>query len=95
MARVVRPLQTSGMSYARSQSQTIAAVATPPGRGGIGVIRISGPETPRIAEQLLGEVPSPRQAALRIFRDPDGEMLYAGIALFFPSPASFTVEDLL
>lgn len=95
MARIAVPLQTSGMSHLRSSSQTIAAIATPPGRGGIGVIRISGPEVPRLCEELLGEVPAPRQASLRIFRDEKGEMLDAGIALFFPAPASFTGEDVL
>lgn len=83
------------MSHAPSPSQTIAAVATPPGRGGIGVIRISGPETTRIAQQILGGVPAPRQAAFRMFLDHAGEMLDAGIALFFPAPASFTGEDVL
>jgi tRNA modification GTPase len=83
------------MAHAVSPTHTIAAVATPPGRGGIGVIRISGPDTPRIAEHLLGDVPEPRRAALRIFRDQEGEMLDAGIALFFPAPASFTGEDVL
>ncbi|HSN73425.1 MAG TPA: tRNA uridine-5-carboxymethylaminomethyl(34) synthesis GTPase MnmE [Steroidobacteraceae bacterium] len=74
---------------------TIAAIATPPGRGSIGVLRLSGPHVREIAAAVLGEVPPPRQAALRIFRDPAGEMLDGGIAIFFPAPASFTGEDVL
>ncbi len=76
-------------------SDTIAAVATASGRGGIGVIRISGPRVRHIAEQVLGDVPPARRAALRSFRDEHGEMLDGGIALFFPAPASFTGEDVL
>lgn len=76
-------------------SDTIAAIATPPGRGGIGVIRVSGARVISIAQQLLGDLPEPRRAALRIFRDAQGEMLDGGLALFFPSPASFTGEDVL
>ena len=51
---------------------TIAALATPPGRGGIGVIRVSGPLAPSIAREILGEVPRPRRAVIRPFRDADG-----------------------
>lgn len=78
-----------------SDSDTIAAIATPPGRGGIGVVRISGPHVINIAQHLLGDVPSPRHAALRVFRDAAGEMLDGGLALYFPAPASFTGEDVL
>lgn len=74
---------------------TIAAIATPPGRGGIGILRVSGPQVPDIAVGVLGEVPAPRRAALHVFRDADGEMLDGGIALFFPAPTSFTGEDVL
>jgi tRNA modification GTPase len=76
-------------------SETIAAAATPPGRGGIGVVRISGPAVPTIATSILGDIPEPRHAALRVFRDARGEMLDGGIALYFPAPASFTGEDVL
>lgn len=76
-------------------AETIAAIATPAGRGGIGVIRISGPRVSAIAEQLIGELPAPRRAALRVFRDAAGEMLDGGIVLYFPAPASFTGEDVL
>jgi tRNA modification GTPase len=74
---------------------TIAAIATPAGRGGIGVIRLSGPRVQAIAQEILGGLPTPRCAALRIFRDANGEMLDGGLALYFPGPASFTGEDVL
>jgi tRNA modification GTPase len=84
------------MAYStRSPQDTIAAVATPAGRGGIGVVRVSGPLANAIAEGVLGDVPEPRRAALRIFRDARGEMLDGGLALYFPAPASFTGEDVL
>jgi tRNA modification GTPase len=76
-------------------TDTIAAVATPPGRGGVGIVRVSGNLVPTIATQLLGDVPEPRRAALRIFRDAAGEMLDSGLALYFPGPNSFTGEDVL
>jgi tRNA modification GTPase len=74
---------------------TIAAVATPPGRGGIGIIRLSGPQTAAIAEQLLGAIPPPRQATLQAFRDSGGIVLDEGLALYFPAPHSFTGEAVL
>ncbi len=74
---------------------TIAAVATPPGAGGIGVVRISGPLVPEIARGVFGWVPSPRQALFEGFRGGDGEIIDEGIALFFPAPRSFTGEDVL
>lgn len=76
-------------------TETIAAIATPPGRGGIGVIRISGSNLQPLAEQLLGQVPSPRFASHRLFRAQDGSILDDGLALFFPAPYSFTGEDVL
>ncbi len=74
---------------------TIAAIATAPGQGGIGVIRISGDNTRDIARQLLGDLPKPRYAHFAGFRDTDNEVIDQGIALFFPSPNSFTGEDVL
>jgi tRNA modification GTPase len=74
---------------------TIAAVATPPGRGGIGMVRISGPLAPSIARAMLGEVPAPRHAALATFRAANGEMIDEGIALYFSAPHSYTGEDVL
>jgi tRNA modification GTPase len=76
-------------------SDTIAAIATAPGRGGIGIVRVSGRGCRGIAEALLGGVPGPRVAELHRFRDAAGEPLDEGIALFFPGPASFTGEDVL
>lgn len=76
-------------------SDTIAAVATAQGRGGIGVVRVSGRGCRPIAEALLGRVPQPRVAGLHRFLDATGEPIDEGIALFFPGPASFTGEDVL
>jgi len=74
---------------------TIAAVATPSGRGGIGIVRTSGPAVRRIAQVLLGQLPAPRHAALMKFRDAGGQLLDEGIALYFPAPHSYTGEDVL
>jgi len=74
---------------------TIAAVATPPGRGGIGVVRISGLAARSIAEKLLGRLPAPRRATFARFRDADGNPIDEGLALFFPAPHSYTGEDVL
>lgn len=76
-------------------SDTIAALATPPGRGGIGVIRLSGPAVVAIANATVGVLPEPRRAALVRFRDDDGSELDRGIALYFPAPRSYTGEDVL
>lgn len=78
-----------------SSSRTIAAIATPPGRGGIGIVRVSGPLVRRIAEAILGELPAPRTASLHDFRASDGSAIDTGLALYFPGPASFTGEDVL
>lgn len=74
-------------------NDTIAAVATPPGQGGIGVVRVSGPLSTAIAEAVCGMIPTARQAVLRCFRTASGEILDQGIVLFFPAPHSFTGED--
>lgn len=76
-------------------SDTIAAIATPPGRGGVGIVRVSGPATCAIAQALLGRVPAPRYATLLPFKDAAGNRLDRGLALFFPGPDSFTGEDVL
>ena len=76
-------------------TDTIVAVATANGRGGIGMVRVSGAEVTRIAISLLGALPKPRLAVHRIFRDATGEALDDGIALYFPAPHSFTGEDVL
>jgi tRNA modification GTPase len=76
-------------------SDTITAVATAPGRGGIGIVRVSGRGCRSIAEALLGRVPAPRVAELHRFLDAAGEPIDEGVALYFPGPASFTGEDVL
>jgi tRNA modification GTPase len=75
--------------------ETIAAPATPAGRGGIAVVRVSGPRAREIAQHLLGRTPPPREATLGAFRDADGGLIDRGIALFFPAPHSYTGEDVL
>jgi tRNA modification GTPase len=77
------------------QDDTIVARATPPGRGGIAVIRLSGPGVGEIAAGMLGKLPEPRRAELRKFVDATGEPIDSGIALLFPAPHSFTGEDVL
>jgi len=74
---------------------TIVAAATPPGKGGIGVVRISGPGTAKIATQMLGDLPTPRHATVAEFRGADGAPIDAGLALYFPTPDSFTGETVL
>ncbi|MCW9058786.1 MAG: tRNA uridine-5-carboxymethylaminomethyl(34) synthesis GTPase MnmE [Gammaproteobacteria bacterium] len=76
-------------------SDTIAAIATPPGRGGVGVIRISGAGVPELAARLLGRLPPPRQASLHTFTDAGGRAIDQGLALYFPAPRSFTGEHVL
>ena len=76
-------------------TDTIAAIATAPGRGGVGVIRISGPLAVSVAEAVVGECPPPRHAAYRRFVDAHGEAIDSGLVLYFPGPASYTGEDVL
>lgn len=77
-----------------TSSDTICAIATPPGRGGIGVVRISGPKASDIASRLIGKTPSPRQVAYVSVRSAEG-VIDQGLALYFPGPNSFTGEDVL
>ena len=74
-------------------NDTIAAVATAPGRGAVGIVRLSGPQAFAIAEKLAGPAPAPRHAALRTLRDAAGEPLDRGLVLLFPGPDSYTGED--
>lgn len=76
-------------------TDTIAAVATPPGRGGVGILRISGRGAKDVALAVLGKLPKPRYADYLPFRDAEGSTLDQGIALWFPGPNSFTGEDVL
>jgi len=80
---------------AESDADVIAAVATAPGRAGIGIVRVSGKTLDRLATNLLGRVPAPRTAARVTFRGADGQPIDDGIAVFFAAPASYTGEDVL
>ena len=73
---------------------TIAARATAPGRGGIGIVRVSGPDVKEISRQILGEIPEPRLATYSDFSDGE-DVIDQGIALYFNAPGSFTGEDVL
>lgn len=79
----------------KKPADSIVAVATAPGRGGIGVVRLSGPNLSPLARQLTGGVPKPRLATLTRFLDEAGEEIDEGIALYFPAPRSYTGEDVL
>ena len=76
-------------------TDTIAAIATPPGRGGVGIIRVSGPLAKTIANTILGKVPQPRFADYLPFLDQNNEVIDSGLALYFVGPNSFTGEDVL
>ena len=71
------------------------AVATPPGRGAISIVRLSGPGIPALCEALTGALPAPRYAALCDFRESDGALIDRGLALYFPAPHSYTGEHAL
>ena len=83
------------MNHKAAQSDTIAALATPAGRGGVGIIRVSGPLVAVIAQKVLGKLPAPRLAAYLPFYDLDDNIIDTGLALYFPHPHSFTGEDVL
>jgi tRNA modification GTPase len=76
-------------------TDTIAAIATPPGHGGVGMVRVSGPAVPAIAHALFGKLPRARLAGLHDFRAADGALIDSGLVLYFPAPASFTGEHVL
>ncbi len=78
-----------------ADADTIAAVATPPGRGGVSIIRISGDKVRRIAEAVLGNLPAPRYATHSVFMNESGAIIDDGVAIFFPGPNSFTGEDVI
>jgi tRNA modification GTPase len=75
--------------------ETIVAVATAPGRGGVGVVRISGKQAAEIVQGICGKLPQPRYAQFTHFRDKSGDLIDSGIALYFPGPTSFTGEDVV
>jgi tRNA modification GTPase len=74
---------------------TIVAAATPPGKGGIGIVRISGDDVAKLAKSLIGKLPEPRVATRATVRDTKGDRLDDGIALYFPGTASYTGEPVL
>lgn len=76
-------------------TDTIAAIATPPGRGGVGIIRVSGPLAKTIANSILGKLPQPRFADYLPFLDENNDVIDSGLALYFVGPNSFTGEDIL
>ena len=87
--------QSPDRKSGQGSSGAIVACATPPGRGGVAVIRVSGGAVRGIAKAMLGEVPAARTARLVSLNDSNGELLDRGLALFFPAPHSFTGEDVL
>ncbi len=78
-----------------SEADTIVAAASPPGRGGVGVVRLSGPAAQRIAIGIIGTLPEARRAVFRAFRDAAHQTIDAGLVLFFPGPHSYTGEDVI
>ena len=78
-----------------TRTETIVAAATPPGRGGVGIVRLSGPKVPEFAAIVLGDLPTPRRAVFARFLDARHEPIDAGLALFFPGPHSYTGEHVL
>jgi tRNA modification GTPase len=76
-------------------ADTIVAAATPPGRGGIGIVRLSGPAAAAIATGVVGTLPAARRAVFAAFRDQEHQSLDAGLVLYFPGPHSYTGEDVV
>ena len=76
-------------------TDTIVAIATAPGAGGVGIVRLSGPRAKRIAETIAGKPLAPRHAHYAKFADADGDGIDDGIAVHFKAPASFTGEDVV
>ncbi|MDD4880548.1 MAG: tRNA uridine-5-carboxymethylaminomethyl(34) synthesis GTPase MnmE, partial [Gallionellaceae bacterium] len=76
-------------------NDVIAAIATAPGRGGIGVVRVSGRDLAAIVDGIVGRSLKPRYVSYARFKNAEGETLDEGIALYFQSPHSFTGEDVL
>jgi len=83
------------MASSSKAMDTIAAIATPAGRGGVGIVRVSGPNCRQIASAILGKVPRPRFAEYLPFKNTDRQTIDIGLAIFFAGPKSFTGEDVL
>lgn len=77
----------------QTHTDTIVAVATAPGRGGVGVVRLSGPRSAEIIQTICGRLPEPRYARFTTFKNTQKNVIDSGLCLFFPAPASFTGED--
>ncbi|MFP6811201.1 MAG: GTPase, partial [Pseudohongiellaceae bacterium] len=77
------------------ETDTICAIATPVGRSGIGIVRLSGPDVAKACEEILGFLPSPRHAHYCDFLDADQAVIDQGVAIYYQSPDSFTGEDIL
>jgi len=90
-----RPPESESESGSPGSYDNIVAVATPPGRGGVSIVRLSGPTIPDIAKDLLGKCPEPRLATYTDFKNSDGSVIDSGVALFFPAPRSYTGENVL
>jgi tRNA modification GTPase len=88
-------MTTSPLTEFSSINETIAAQATAPGRGGVGIIRVSGPQARNAAQAILGKLPEVRKAEYLPFNDVNHNVIDQGIALFFKGPHSFTGEDIL
>lgn len=76
-------------------NDTIVALATAPGRGAIGIVRLSGPSVENVANKLLSSLPKPRYATLRTLKNREGSNFDQAVVLYFPSPASYTGESML
>ena len=74
---------------------TIVAIATPPGRGGVGIVRVSGSNIEKIIVDIIGKPLPPREAVFSQFKGADNDVLDEGVAIYFPAPASFTGEHVL
>jgi tRNA modification GTPase len=83
------------MASGEVSHDTIVAIATAAGRGAIGVVRVSGPLVPAVAQKIVGTLPAPRQAHYARFRDAQGAPIDEGLALYFPAPHSYTGEAVL
>jgi tRNA modification GTPase len=86
---------STSVRAAASPRDNIAAIATAPGVGAVGILRVSGPDVPDIARRVVGRLPEPRVALLASFMDAAGESIDQGLVLFFPAPHSFTGEHML
>ena len=82
-------------SEMKNNTDTIVALATPPGRGGVAIVRVSGPAVKAIAQSLLKKIPNPRYATYSSFFDAAEQAIDQGVALYFAAPHSFTGEDVL